>query len=644
MKLLPAFEDQIKHLGSLRRAWFTTFCFDIEFFETYVLPATLGAERPRSRLEFEQLQHDITQMGIDVRVFCDPRFIETNRIKRTCVPVHGIRPERLERFGKDSLFHPKVILLEDCNGKRVVGVGSANLTLSGWGRNVEAFCFRRLNNRENYRDVRTFFQELCRLAAVVQPWARADFPDQKSDWRFVHSFQDKSFATQIMGDDRKSDLVVWSPYLPRDLAGFVARLATVGGGERLNVHLVPDRIHGRFLRTEWSAELEGMTASGRLVFYEPPFGTDPKSDLRHAKIWKIGDRLAVGSWNFTGPGSNCMPPDAGGTHSAYNVEAGFIIDDRNPWRDACGKPLEIGRLDFASAELLTEEALSHEPLPPFDLQVCFDWRAQAYRFDGQWLGTGPRDVFTVKLPGVGMVALKFRRDGKPVQPGVLPLDDRVLLRDRVFRVHEDGREIHQGLVTERNVASRTAQHFSDLHDLLEATIHGDDRETLVHLPFRATTEDDDPADDMPPHGPEDGDPGTQAGETTAPRTISYYRLFQAMAAYGRRLAAIPSLELLEREVFFMPGSLTELIEKSREALDGPGSPVFKWFLGCEVSSLCRMAQKRRQKLVRSRTARQALYEAVPNRRWETVTIAKPPPPPGVYGSYSDHVGTACGYD
>ncbi len=641
MKLLPAFQDQIKHLGPLRRAWFTSFNLDIEFFETYVLPATMGAERPRSRLEFEQLQHDVTQKGVDVRIFCDPRFLDTHRMKRTCVPVHGVRPERADRFGEDSLFHPKVIFLEDCNGERVVGVGSANMTLSGWGRNVEAFCFRSLNNRENYRDVRAFFQELCSLAAVDQPWARATFPDQKSDWRFVHSFQKKSFAAQMLDDARNGDLVVWSPYLPRDLAGFVSKLAKMGESERLNVHIVPDRIQGRFLRTEWSAELEAMTASGRLKFYEPPLTTDPKSILRHAKLWKIAGRLAVGSWNFTGPGSNCMSSDADGG-SANNIEAGFIIDDRNAWRDACGKPLDIGREDFASAELLTDESLPDVPLPPFDLQVSFDWHTHAYRFDGQWLGSGAHGMFSVELPGIGTVPLKWRRDGTPGQPGALALDEKALLRDRVFRVHDGDRKVHQGLVTERNVASRTAQHFSDLNELLEASIHGDDRETLVHLPFRIPMDDDGLTDDMHPRGAEDDE--LKGHEDTPGSTISYYRFFQAMAAYRRKLEAILSLELLDREVFFVPGSLVELIEKVREAIEGSESAVFKWFLGCEVSSLCRIAHERRRRLGRPAANRNSNYEAVPKRRWDAVAIAEPAKPAGVSPSYSERVSEVCGYD
>ncbi|OOK94569.1 hypothetical protein [Pseudomonas syringae] len=45
MKLLNSFAEQIKACGKLKRVWLTSFNIDIEFIETYLLPAdstTLG--------------------------------------------------------------------------------------------------------------------------------------------------------------------------------------------------------------------------------------------------------------------------------------------------------------------------------------------------------------------------------------------------------------------------------------------------------------------------------------------------------------------------------------------------------------------------------------------------------------------------
>lgn len=46
----------------------------------------------------------------------------------------------MNREERKGLFHPKVIYIENDKGKGILFVGSlGNLTLSGWGRNVEAF-------------------------------------------------------------------------------------------------------------------------------------------------------------------------------------------------------------------------------------------------------------------------------------------------------------------------------------------------------------------------------------------------------------------------------------------------------------------------------------------------------------------------
>ncbi|USW93898.1 hypothetical protein NHF39_21245 [Pseudomonas proteolytica] len=90
MKLHSAFAEQVKACGQLRRVWLTSFNIDIEFIETYVLPTVLGAEIPRTRMEYEALQLALTEQEIDLRVFCDRRFIGADQNKRTALQVHGV--------------------------------------------------------------------------------------------------------------------------------------------------------------------------------------------------------------------------------------------------------------------------------------------------------------------------------------------------------------------------------------------------------------------------------------------------------------------------------------------------------------------------------------------------------------------------
>ncbi|MEX3973549.1 phospholipase D family protein [Paraburkholderia caribensis] len=644
MKLLAELQKQVGRMGTLRRAWFTSFNTDIEFVETYVLPTTLGANTPRNRIEYEQLQQELTKEDIDFRVFCDPRFLETNRVKRTCIPVHGIRPQRKrEWFSEASLFHAKVIYLEDREGKRVIGAGSANLTLSGWGRNLEVFQFFEISTYANYREIRRFFEHLCDAADIPCSLdERRNFTGKPEKWRFVHSFQEKPFPEQLLAGVRDMDLAVWSPYLPRDLAGFIGRLQAASGADGLRVHLVPDRIEGRYLRTQWSDELSRLKADRRLTFYDRPVACHASTELCHAKLWKLPDKLAVGSWNFTGPGSNCLRDDQGDWSPDNNVEAGFIIDDRNNWREANGKPLDLGAGDCATADLLDKESLVVNSLPPFDLHVSFDWHAQAYTFHGTWLADEQRDDYSVRLPGVAdAVPLTWNTRRSPEQPGHLSVDDSALLRDRVFKVMRAGKEIQRGLVSELHAKSRRAQAFDTLQDLLEAFVHGDDPQSLHDLPFRIPLDTDAFADNALAAAVDEDAP--LIGDASPRGGISYFRLFQSIHAYQQKLLKLEKLEALDSHVFSWPGCLLELVGKTRVELQKSGREVFKWFLANEVLSLCECARSRRRSLVRGLKEREPRYTAVPETRWRELVFEVPALPTGVSAQYSDLIRNQCRY-
>lgn len=644
MKLLSELQRQVGGMGTLRRAWFTSFNTDIEFIETYVLPTTLGTNTPRNRLEYEQLQQELTKEGIDFRVFCDPRFLETNRIKRTSIPVHGVRPQRLSgRFSEDSLFHAKVIYLEDRDGKRVIGAGSANLTISGWGRNLEVFQFFEITTYVNYREVRRFFEELCFAADIpCELDDRRKFSAKQENWLFVHSYQDEAFPEQLFAGVCDVDLAIWSPYLPRNLASFIGKLEETAGVEGLNIHLVADRIEGKYLRTEWNDEVSRMKNEGHLTFYDCPAKRHPNTELCHAKLWKVAGKLAIGSWNFTGPGSNSLYDNRGEWGRDNNIEAGFIISDHHGWREVCGRELDLGEADCASDAQLEEEALVVKPLPPFDLHVSFDWRMQAYTFYGKWLSNDKRDGYSVLLPGVeGPVPLVWNAQRAPRQPGEISVDDSVLLRDRVFKVIHAGKdEIQRGLVSELNANMRRAQSFDTLQDLLEAFVQGDDPQNLPELPFRIPLDTDAfPDDSFTAIAGEDRPLSDQAPVIGG---ISYFRLFQSTRLYQQKLLKIERLEELECQVFSWPGCLLELVDKTRMELQRPGREIFNWFLASEVNLLCEVARKRRGALVRGMKEREPTYTAVPKKRWDDLNLPKVMPV-GVPHQYAELVKDQCNY-
>lgn len=629
MKLLNAFAEQIKVCGKLKRVWLTSFNIDIEFIETYMLPTVLGAEIPRTRMDYEALQLVLNDSGIDFRVFCDRRFIGADQNKRTSIPVYGVSPGNkveLTRLGinEDSLFHAKVIYLEGEYG-RVLGAGSANLTLSGWGRNQEVFHFVSVETLALYQSLKAFFQVVFANVGEECPLEiRRAFARSESPVHFCHSFQSEAFISQLFGGKSLQRLAVWSPYFPKDLAGFIRDLKQNFNQPQLKVCLVADRVDGQYLRTQWSDALGQLFKDKELILCQNPRALDERMSMCHAKLWKTSSHLAIGSWNFTHAGANArFGGQADGRHN--NIEAGFIIADNSPIDPLLGKVLDAHDGLFATDEQLAAEALVvPEPLP-FDIAVTFDWASQTYCFKGQWhAACSPEQDFTLRLPDHEKpLPLHWMPQKKALQISDLPIGTvRALLTDHCFRVFRGDMLCHVGMLIETHTQHRRAQQYDDLKSLFDAMTYAGNEPSLEDASYRVRETES--GELLLDGAIWDGSNTMQAvgdqGE------ISYFRLFSASYQYAARLHEIEQIRTLERWVFSRPGCLEELVGKAAERIKKNGANVFSWFLAQEVNGLCELAARIRQRLPKNE-------QSVPLSRWRALFVAEPALPAGANDAY-----------
>ncbi len=633
MKLLGTFREQIQKLGPLKRVWLTSFNINIEFIETYLISAVLGMDPPRSRVDYEAFQIALSEKQIDFRVFCDVRCMEANKNKRTAIPVHGISPRKSEEFSKESLFHPKVIYLEDTDGKMIIGAGSANLTFSGWGRNQEAFRFFGIESKDQYLSAREFFKEVFKNVGEESPLGNRRFSGKGVSWSFVHSFQKNSLLDQLFEKQKIDQMLVWSPYFPRDLTGFVDRLKNKYGREDLNLAIVPDRVEGKYIRTRWTAELAKRVKNGSISFYENPVQRHQNSDLCHAKIWKVPGKLAIGSWNFTGPGSNSKVDDNNDRSESNNIEAGFIIKISDSWGSAVGKKLTLNASDFASEELLEKESLDLPDELPFDIQVSFDWKKQCYSFNGNWQQGDIDNNYCVELPDVSPIALIWKPRSKELDVASVMVDDPFkLLEEHRFYVRLNKELKFTGLITESDISYRRSQGFGTLRDLLDSLILGADPTGGDQAPIRYITdetselsEDFNSEDELIP----------ASGESTT--NISYFRLFQATEEYATRIKSVNSADELNIWVFKSPSCLQDLCAKSKQKIENAEPSVFNWFLANEVNLLVELALKRRSQLG-------ARENPIPKSRWDALAVPVPILPFAIDKDYVDLMMQECGYE
>lgn len=636
MKLLDAFAKHIASLEELRFVWMTSFTVDIEFVETYLLPTALKQVQPRRRADYEHLQQALTGDSVDFRVFCDYRFMGADQNKRTSIPVHGVSPAAwAQLFSPDCLFHPKVIYLEDVKGNRVLGTGSANLTLSGWARNQEAFLFERIETETQYEAVRGFFSELAQNAGLAFPWPeRAGLSRGPGRWSFVHSFQDRSFVSQFFTQNHARDLLVWSPYLSHDLMGLVQGLRSAANMADLRVHLVPDLVDGQYVRAPWNDALQAFSESGALSLYRRDHRSDADALFCHAKIWKLGNVLAIGSWNFTSKGANL--PDATGAHDPnVNIEAGVILSHDGDWQTARGEKLAMSADRFASDELLAQEALVVPSQLPFDVQARFDWHEHHYFVTASWHAGMPTGGYALRLPGHDpLLPLSWEPQANTISMGPIKVHNPgTILHERRFQVLRDDVVVYRALIIETEVADRPAQAYETLEDLLNAMIFSGDTGTDEDAPFRVP--DNQEVDALEAlEEPAEADP--EIAEPRQSERISYFRLFQATHQYAETLKAIKKPDDLHRWVFTRPGCLQELVEKTQKMNSTQNQGLFHWFLAQEVQALCQLAKATRHKLA---TAEDDALQW----RWDSLDLSVPPLPDKIPVEFAQFVQKECGY-
>jgi len=617
MKLLEEFKKQLGKLGKPKRIWLTSFNLSIEFIETHLLPVVLGVDVPKNRMDYEALQKELSDQKIDFRVYYDKRMMGSSDCKRTAIDIYGVSP-RLIGFSEESIFHPKVIYLESHNGNAILGSGSANLTVSGWGRNQEVFAFRPVSTAEQSNQVHRFFKPLLVSTGHTKKlFLGKEYWGEDATWSFVHSFEKASFLDQLFFDEKDNRLAVWSPYFPRNLPAFIKQLQKVTDKPDLTVAIVPDRVEGKYIRTSWHDEIQSMLDDGQISFYESPVSKHENTDLRHAKIWKTSQNLAIGSWNFTGAGSNSAVKK-----NLNNIEAGFVFRNSSSVEESLGKELLITREDFAGTDLLEDESLklTFPKELPFEIRVYFDWNEQIYWFEGKWIDNGSKANYQLKLPDYKEFDVTGRRKNAAINipPIYLRASPKELLNQHSFEVLEQGNVVYSGLIIESSTQDRRIQEYESIIDLLDGWVSGEDPESGENTHLCSELNRSGELPDM--DAALGGDSVLVEVNATKP-TTSYFRLFQATGAYEKRISEVKQIEQLEKLVFVYPGCLKEFRDKIDQKItdsDIGKEGVFNWFLAQEINKLVRVAREQYTS-VRSKGS----PTTPPEHKWSTLELTIP---------------------
>ena len=441
----------------------TTFNLSGTFLEDQVLPTVLGVEAKTAATQRAELHQRLATTPCTV--FYDPatapRISGKFRYIARPIPLRG-------RF-----FHPKLVVIAGRSKKRVtwvyVAVSSANLTLSGWGRNVESFgetwihtrtqqtwsaldrLLRWLQDHSPLREERTGNEGVGRIrkALARMPESRR-FSDKGTEpWAGALNANLYSSVVDEIGlarflrmdrDQRPSELWAYSPYwadVPEIVSAFDARRTVLVPGRTIDGSSLS-------LAREQAEPLTDKVESRR--------NPEDKGDrFWHMKAYWIRNGkatyTAVGSCNFTRSGVE----GKGG-----NVEAMLVFRASPPW--------------LPEGEAATPEDLSQAAQPEEDvlsparvaIVVAYDWQSRSWRWHLD-AGSGQHS-FSLELPSVPPFSIKHgtgERCEDPAERGS---------RFIVTYYDSSGKQSWQGEVVELNLddSSRTYGRALTATEILES--------------------------------------------------------------------------------------------------------------------------------------------------------------------------------
>ncbi|MGJ4733678.1 hypothetical protein [Leptospira levettii] len=571
MKFTKMYEQYLKFVshakssGVIRKAYFTTFILDINFFEKFLIHPLLNQnlEIPKNILDYETINNFLINpaensngIALDLKVFSDKRGIDYTQTKKTIIDVAEVNVNFLSHEFRKGVFHPKIIVLE--TSKSIfLWVSSANLTTSGWGKNIESFVYKEVQSERNIHSINTFFTKILNGSPNF-----TSNTNKSEDWTFQHNLNGDSVLSYLKSNDKK--LCVVSPYFSPNLIKLTEEIKTNFRFEETII--IPDII-GNKVRIE-IADLNLLKTKFSLYkFKENNFS----NRFVHSKLLITDQNIAIGSWNFTNQALAISPKDT------KNVEAGIIFNSTSG-KDSIEKNIQMMEDFISSHENDNSDDISsiiNIDLPPFSLSLRRNWKDRVFKI--------------TKDPESPKVSIRFPFNRSI--PFLLDNNDEIPF-DKIISKDINSKEIEKtktflfnfegipnefiGFILEEEVSYRRGLEFNSLLELLEFNFTSDSIENSSSIRPKNFFDDDLEAIET------NNNETTNQTEYLIPYTkIFYYFEKQKIFLQGK------SKQELENYIFKLPGNILELKEKIYSLIESEKpSLTYKYIFLKEFQDFC----------------------------------------------------------
>jgi len=427
MKLYDEYKKAIKKLGKIEKAYFTSFNIDINFVEKYILPPLLKESVANDKFSLEDLNIALMNKSKpDIKLFYDASMMSSFD-KKTLVETYPI-------IIKGGVFHPKVIYLKG-KERTYLFVGSGNLSVSGWGRNIEAFeiiDITKYSSLEN--QVLNFFDDIFELAGIKYEKRKRERKVQITNRNFIYSFPKNSDDNSLLLEalEIKENLQIFSPYFSDDLDSLVSKKEFK---DIKNIAIIPDLVGDKNIR------LKKLPKDKRISFYrfkdKQPYEENEQS-VNHSKIWISDTKYAIGS-------HNCTIPALYGK----NFEASLVQNFNN--KDEFSLDNFIKNKPEISKKILSEDELQDSERFNSLYRLTANYENNSLELEE--IVTQAKNIL-IKLPSF-KDSLLTQSEFKELKKDKISSVFRALTKNKIFEIYEDKKLIFRGLIIEKNATIKT---------------------------------------------------------------------------------------------------------------------------------------------------------------------------------------------
>ena len=541
MKLYQEYKKILTDSQKLKKAYFTTFNLSAEFFENYLLPPLVGEDIPDNPYLLEDINSSFENSKIDLKVFYDANMYMANEAKRTVVKFYPI-------LLKEGLFHPKVIYLE-YETDAVLFVGSGNITLSGWGRNTEAFKIVKMNKQSRlFQQVTNFFIDVELLAGIRKNNTKIkNLQNDDKGINFIYSFNREKKFLESLHLDKK--LYVWSPYFS-DIKTILSKKEFTSLDM---IAIVPDLVDNK-MRVANIYENEKI----QYLYHK----REENINMNHSKVWISDTKLAIGSYNCTVEAID-----------AINFEAALVedIDISNI------KGLPIRHLDDLRAmetDELEKESLDITNQFKAIFELIADWQTQTLQLK-QIIPEKQYTDITLLLPSHTQLNIANMQVHLSEQEKELFF--RALIKNKLFKVFNGDEFLFEGIVLEENTKNfREPLKVETLDDVLSSFIDKKDPLSAKYMKSKIINYDENPDEFM-------------MVEKNSQNFLNYFNLFSGFVNMKSKLEKIEKDSDLQKFCFNSSNSISAMkyvINKNKV------NSLFTYLFIDELNDLIQLANKK----------------------------------------------------